>query len=92
MNINDILCVINLLFEYLHLEEICNMLCINSSVLSLYRKGQINISLCILYRNINLNKNILKQLMKLERKTIRDIENRYKKTKSKKKIKYNIDC
>ena len=78
-----ILCVENGLFKFLDLEDICNIISVNKSILSLYKKGKIQIDLSILFKNININNNILKQLIKLESKTIKDKEIKIKKKKDK---------
>lgn len=84
MNFLDILCLQEILFNFLKLDDIYNVICINKNILSLYKKGKIVISTSILFKNIIYNNNILKQLTKLEHKIIKESERR-KRSRTKKK-------
>ena len=66
------------LFKFLDLEDICNILIINKNILSLYKRGYMQIDLSILFKTVNTNNNILKQLIKLEIKTMKDQEKKRK--------------
>ena len=82
MSLKDMFHILCYLFKFLDLEDICNMICTNKNILSLYKKGDIQIELSILFKNININNNILKQLIKLEAKTMeRGIRDKRKRDK-----------